>query len=133
MIARRAQTKETFFKKARIKKSGCWHFVGAISKQGYGVVGYHGKVMPASRLAWILTHGEISDTKLFVCHKCDNRRCINPDHLFLGTAKDNTKDMITKGRHRYGNPHTNATHCKHGHEYTEDNILKKNWASKKRL
>lgn len=121
MFGAKVHTKETFFKKIRIKASGCWHFTGPLSKQGYGQVGWHGKVIHAHRLSWILTNGEISDG-LFVCHKCDNRRCVNPDHLFLGTAKDNTQDMIAKGRHYTGGP-SKLTHCRKGHEFTEENSL----------
>lgn len=91
------QTKESFLKKLRIKDSGCWDFKGAINATGYGVVGFNGKVMQAHRLSWFLHNGEIPDG-LLVCHRCDNRRCCNPDHLFIGTHKDNTQDMILKGR-----------------------------------
>lgn len=101
MICKPKQTKESFYKKVRIKKSGCWHYKGALDSGGYGIVSYLGKLTQAHRLSWFFTNGEIPEG-LLVCHKCDNRRCCNPDHLFLGTHKDNMQDMIKKGRHRYG-------------------------------
>jgi hypothetical protein len=51
---------------------------------------------------------------LFVCHHCDNRKCVRPSHLFLGTPKDNTADMIAKGRARYDGPHKPAVGRRHG-------------------
>lgn len=64
---------------------------------GYGIINWEGKVQRAHRLVWTLLHGPIPD-KMFICHKCDVKACINPNHLFLGTPKDNTQDMIKKGR-----------------------------------
>lgn len=95
----RRQTKEGFYKRYVELDNGCWNFTGAIGRGGYGLASYHGKIHHAHRLSWILTNGEIPNG-LLACHKCDNRLCINPAHLFLGTNLDNTIDMMNKGRHR---------------------------------
>lgn len=69
------------------------------TKNGYGQTFYEGKIVYAHRLAYQLTHGPIPHGAL-VCHRCDTRRCVNPLHLFLGTHKDNTQDMLNKDRHK---------------------------------
>jgi len=87
---------------SRVKKGNpddCWPWTGYIEKEtGYGKFTW-GSSGPTSshRFAWIATYGEISEG-VFVCHKCDNRVCQNPNHLFLGTATDNNRDMFRKGR-----------------------------------
>jgi hypothetical protein len=80
------------------KTSGCWNFKGAMTK-GYGVIGTStsGDQDYAHRVSWRLAFGEIPD-RLFVCHHCDNPRCVRPDHLWLGTPADNNLDRKQKGR-----------------------------------
>ena len=77
--------------------SGCLLWEGAINQGGYGRVRWNGKGRGAHRMAWQVSRGLIPEG-LCVCHKCDVRSCINPDHLFLGTHRDNVIDMWAKGR-----------------------------------
>ena len=96
---------DRFWSKVR-KGEGCWEFVGKSGKVkgsslvrggGYAPFWFGGKVTPAHRVSWILDHGEIPKG-MYVCHHCDNPRCVRPDHLFLGTQGDNMRDMYRKGR-----------------------------------
>lgn len=85
--------------------SGCWLWTGAATAAGYGVVskGPRGrqKTYLTHRVAFESVNGAIP-AGLFVCHRCDVPSCVNPDHLFLGTARDNTRDMLRKGRDAFG-------------------------------
>lgn len=80
--------------------SGCWIFMGAVNDFGYGIVGTGGRGSPndrAHRITYKHYKGDIQ-RGMFVCHTCDVPSCCNPDHLFLGTPKDNHQDMSIKGR-----------------------------------
>lgn len=96
----------------------CWEWQAYATKQGYGKFSIGKKLYMAHRVSYKLTYGDF-DQSLDCCHKCDNPRCVNPNHLFLGTTKDNMQDMLSKGRHYF----KRRTHCHKGHEYTAENIL----------
>jgi hypothetical protein len=91
--------------------SGCWLWTGGSFNQRYGQMKSNGKRIPqlAHRIAWELYRGQIPEG-LCVLHRCDTPLCVNPDHLFLGTHRDNNLDMRVKGRERppYGEEHWNA-------------------------
>lgn len=76
----------------------CWEWTGSTMPCGYGQISNRpGRPLLAHRVSWMMSHGEIADG-LFVCHQCDNRKCVRPDHLFIGTNRDNVDDMMRKGR-----------------------------------
>lgn len=77
--------------------STCWEWQACTIPSGYGQFWVHRKAISSHRVAWMLVKGSIPDG-MVVCHACDNPRCCNPSHLFLGTNRDNTQDMIRKGR-----------------------------------
>ncbi len=106
---------ERYWNKVDRREEGCWGWHGLKDRHGYGQIRVNDKLVVASRIAWELAKGPIPDN-VNVLHKCDNPGCTRIEHLFLGTRKDNSKDMIAKGRgggqyKREGD--SNA--CKRGH------------------
>jgi len=99
----------------------CWSWTGYLDDKGRARFALHRNNVIASRYMWKLTFNE--EPLLHVLHKCDNGKCVNPEHLFLGTNKDNVDDKMAKGRHQ----NQGKTHCINGHEFTlENTIVRKN-------
>lgn len=97
--------------------NGCHEWTGCINAYGYGIVGIKYKKYLAHRVAWELANGPIPDG-LSVCHSCDNPPCVNLEHLWLGTHKENMADRDAKGR---GKEHNAKLNCPAGHPFDEAN------------
>lgn len=80
-----------------VEQNGCWCWTGRKSSKGYGKIVVNHKELRAHRVSYEVYVCEIP-SGMMVCHRCDNPCCTNPDHLFLGTARDNSVDRVQKGR-----------------------------------
>lgn len=88
----------------------CWLWMGGCTQSGYGRFSIHSRMHRAHRVAWELTNGPIPEG-ICVLHRCDNPPCVRPSHLWLGTAADNQRDCVIKGRH----PEAVRVRCIRGH------------------
>jgi len=84
------------------QENGCVEWTGSVARNGYGQIRRNGRLITVTRLVMHFTSGFDLDSKLNVLHKCDNPKCINKDHLYTGTAKDNVNDKVSRKRHTYG-------------------------------
>jgi hypothetical protein len=90
------------------KDGGCWLWTGTKNNAGYGQAHWSGRHVLAHRASWEMHNGP-APAGMHICHRCDVRLCVRPDHLFLGTPDDNVQDMIAKGRMSTGRAHGDKT------------------------
>ena len=94
---------------SKVNKSGeCWTWTASSFKDGYGKFWLRGRNRYANRVSWELAYG-VDPGGMMVCHSCDNPPCVRPEHLFLGTQKDNRRDAVAKGRTAKGARHGSRT------------------------
>lgn len=114
---------ERFWAKVDIKdENSCWLWTASLNSKGYGSFGINGSGVSAHKISWALAknNGILSEPRAHIMHSCDTRNCVNPNHLSLGTPKDNAQDALSKGRLFIRIP-SQEEFCKNGHPRTPEN------------
>ena len=107
-MAKNSDLKARLLSHVEVGDDGCWNWTAALlSRAGYGAIRVNRQTKLAHRVSFEV-HGLGDPTGKFVCHHCDNRRCVNPTHLFLGSPQDNVDDMVAKGRQCQHRPRVDA-------------------------
>lgn len=101
----------------------CWVWTGATNPKGYGRFQWNKRQSQAPRVAWEIAYGPVPDG-LWVLHRCDNPACCRPNHLFLGTAAENSADMMAKGRRRGSTPRPRPGELNHQAKLTEPQVIR---------
>lgn len=112
---------ERFWAKVDLRdEDECWNWTGSVSAKGYGNFRVINRTELAHRFILADMNVEVARCPMLACHTCHNRRCVNPAHLYWGTAADNSRDMVMAGRSR--NRNSGVTECVRGHSLTGDNV-----------
>ncbi len=113
----------SFWDKVKTDPYGCWEWQAYVDQNGYGQFMVMGKRWFAHRFSWTISTGQIP-AGMLICHSCDNKKCVRPDHLFLGDHSINALDALSKVLFKPGNRNLNKPRCIRGHGFTKDNTYR---------